>query len=734
MFHSADDPVILRAVLDLSPDLVALSEFSGAVVYVNPAGRELVGIPDADTAESLTTADFFTPTGLEVTGEVEAGLAHDGHWQGRSELRHFVTGEPIPVAVSTFVVHRDKGAPTVIASVIRDRRGGHRRDTELRDTLAAATRYAAEQAALAKLSRMAMDADLPQLLASAADAAATLTDVGTAAIARLEEAGHNRLRVHTFVGSAEAIVEFPLGDESLTGFALLRNETVVCEDREKESRFDTNFMAEHGVNSGLAVPIPAADRPWGIIAVYGTRARTFSEREISFLRAVAGVLSTAIRRVELDRQLLRRSLRDALTGLPNRTLAYQCIDEALDRARGSDGSVALLLLDIDDFKIINDSLGHDAGDLALTRFAHRLQSAVRDTDTVARLGGDEFLVICEGVGSVDHAEDLARHITTSIAAPFSSDGTPIPLSASIGIAVSDETTTRRELIHRADLAMYRAKDSGTGGHAVFDTGDLYDADRIRSLSVDLRSALTRGELTLVYQPLVEIATGKIVALEALARWDHPVHGHVAPDEFVAVAERTGLAMELGSWALTTACSQATRWRTFVDVAIRVNVSALQLRTPSFPGHVARVLADAGLPPQALGLEITETVWVSDTARVADTLTELHAMGVAILLDDLGKGHSSISYLDKYPMFECFKIDKSFVAALPAPRSHAIVSAIVTLAKAFDVTVVGEGVETQEQLDALAAAGCDLAQGYFLGRPIDAEATTEALRRAVPYAT
>ena len=729
MPDSADDPVILRAVLDRAPDLVSLSRFSGVVEYVNPAGLELIGLTTLPTAAPLTTADFFTSGGLDVASEVEASLREDGHWRGRSELRHFETGESIPVAVSTFVVRRSGGLPSLIASVIRDRRSGHRRDIELYETAAAATHHAAEQKALAELSRLAVDAELSQLLSSAVMAAATLTGVEVASIVR-------RARGSDATSTIEACTACvpPTGDastvvESLAELALERTEMVVFTDAVDEARFDTRIMSTASFRSGLAIPIAASANPWGALVVHSRMPHRFCEREVSFLDAVASVLSTAIGRIAVDRQLVQRSLHDSLTGVANRTLAYTRIDEALSRAEGTASAVALLLLDIDDFKIINDSLGHDAGDRALVRFADRLRTAAREDDTVARLGGDEFLIICEGVDSIDHAEELARHITSSITAPFSSAGTPMPLSASIGIAVSEPTTTRRELIHRADLAMYRAKEGGTGGHAVFDTGDLYDADRIRSLSVDLRTALSRGELELHYQPLIEISTGKVVAVEALARWNHPVHGEIAPDEFVGIAERTGLATELGAWALRTACACTAEWRHLADVTIRVNVSALELRSPAYPAQVAAVLAETGLPPHALGLEITETVWVSDTARVADTLTELHAMGVAILLDDLGKGHSSISYLDRYPMFECFKIDKSYIDALPDPRAVAIVTAIVSLAKAFDVLVVGEGVETHEQLDALESAGCDLAQGYLLGRPAEAAVTGDLLRTA-----
>jgi len=727
MFDLPDDPVSLRSFLERSPDFVALSDVTGKILYINPAGSELIGVEDVADIGQVAALDLLTSDGLDLTDDIAAGLLSEGKWEGYCELRHQVTGAGLPVVVSSYVISRADGGPDVVASTIRHRHTVEQRSARMAADAVIAGRHALEQKALADLSRFAVVAELPRLLTAATDTAATLIGVGNSAIAHLEHPADPYLTMDAASGALGMRQDIPSGDGSLVGFVLTLSEPVVCSDSHAEKRFRTDTMISLGLRSGVGVPIlTAAGRAWGVLSIHSVEARLYRDEEVSFLSSVAGIVSAAIRRIDLELQLRRRSTHDALTGLPNRTLAYEVIESALDRARQQSGTVALLLLDIDDFKIINDSLGHDAGDRALVKFVERLASAIRDADTIARLGGDEFLIVCEGVDSVAHAEELARHISISIAVPFSAEDVPIPLSASIGIAVSEPNSTRHELIHRADLAMYRAKDSGSGGHAVFDPTDLYDADRIRSLSIDLRTALRADELTLAYQPLVDIATRKIVAVEALARWNHRELGPIEPSEFVGVAERTGLATPLGAWALRTACTAAARWRTFSDIVVRVNVSALQLRDPDFPTQVASVLAETGLPAFALGLEVTETVWVADTERVADTVSALHAMGVALLLDDMGKGHSSMSYLDRYPMFECFKIDKSYIARLPAPRARAIVSAIVSLARAFDVTVVGEGVETEEQLEALAATGCDFAQGYLLGRPVGAGAIADLL--------
>lgn len=418
-----DDPAILRALLELSPDLVALSEFAGEVVYVNPSGLALVGLDELPTDPPMTTSQFFTARGLEVAREVESGLRDHGFWRGRSELRHHVTDAGIPAAVCTFIVRRAEGRPDLIATVIRDRTVGHRRDAELEAAAVTAQHHAAEQKALAELSRLAVDADLPQLLSAATAAAGSLLGVESAVIVRHHTPTDSTLRVDavTRVLGTDAVVR--AGDESLAGYALKHNTQVVCADVDGETRFQTTTMTGLGLRSGVAVPISTAN-PWGALAIYSSDRRDYREWEVSFLTSITSIVSTALARIDLDSQLRLRGMHDALTGLPNRALAYEVIDDALARAREESGSVALLLLDIDDFKIINDSLGHESGDLALVRFTQRLAAATRERDTVARLGGDEFLVICEGIDSVTHAEELAHHIETAIAAPLSSDEAP----------------------------------------------------------------------------------------------------------------------------------------------------------------------------------------------------------------------------------------------------------------------------------------------------------------------
>lgn len=724
MVFESQGPDLWRSVFERATDLVMVSDFvSGRILSLNPAGIRLVGLRDDADARARTTAEFLTDAGLAQTPAVEAALTRDGHWEGTSELRHFGTGAPIPVSVSTFTVRTGEAGPAVIAIIARDRRGRRTQDRRFRKALDEAAHRAHEQHALAELGQLAVDADLDTLLPAAAGAAATLIGVQCASIARLTDTG-DALDIVAYRGQPPTPRSFAAGPATQPGYALATGDVVVCPNREHETRFATTTMAGRGLRSGISVPI-SDDAPWGVLTVHSARPRGYTDRDVAFLRAVAAVLSAAIGRIDTETRVRQQSNRDPLTGLPNRTAAYRQITAALHTAHRDRTPLALLLVDVDDFKVVNDSLGHAHGDAALIRLAERLVGAVRPTDTVARLGGDEFVIVCEDVGTADTAVDLATRITTALRTPDHSTGTPVPLRASIGIAVSDPTCTTEELIRRADLAMYRAKSAGAGGHALYHPGESgsYDADRVLRMSTDLRTALDRNQLTLLYQPIVDLRCGAVVAVEALVRWAHPTLGIISRTEFVAVAERTGLIGPVGSWGLRTACRQAAAWPAHdgTEVRVHVNVSTVQLRDPLFADQVADILADTGLPAHRLGLEISETASASVTARTVDTLTALHELGVVLLLDHLGTGHGPLGYLIRYPIFDSLKIDRSYITALPGPRPEAVVTAFVTIARAYGATVIGNGVQTQTQLDTLHACGCDLAQGSYLAEPAPADA-------------
>ncbi|MFN8173529.1 MAG: EAL domain-containing protein [Solirubrobacteraceae bacterium] len=426
----------------------------------------------------------------------------------------------------------------------------------------------------------------------------------------------------------------------------------------------------------------------------------------------------------LARALRHRSLHDPLTGLPNRRLFIERLDRALREARGRGERIAVLFLDLDRFKYVNDSLGHHAGDELLGAIAPRLLEAVRSGDLIARFGGDEFAVLSTGPIDERGALALGARLNAAIGAPLRIGDDDLVVSASIGVAVSGSGTEDGEaLVRDADAAMYRAKDWGRARCELFDE-DLrrWILQRLRTES-DLRGAIGRDELRVAFQPIVALPGGRPVGLEALARWQHPRRGLVLPGEFIPVAEESGLIVPLGQWVLEEACRQAAEWdrdaAPLAGLPVSVNLSARQVSHPDLARVVRAALARAGLPPERLVLEITESVLIEQAAGPIATLAALRGEGVRFALDDFGTGYSSLSYLQRFPLDQ-LKLDRSFVAGLESgPREQAIVGAIVAMARALGIEAVAEGIETERQKAALERLGCPLGQGFLFARPASA---------------
>jgi diguanylate cyclase len=436
----------------------------------------------------------------------------------------------------------------------------------------------------------------------------------------------------------------------------------------------------------------------------------------------AGSLERSIRyaidRKRTEVQLAHLAVHDHLTGLPNRSVFDERLEHALQRRRDGHGGVAVLFIDLDGFKRLNDSFGHGAGDEVLREAGVRIRSAVRPHDTVARLGGDEFTVLCEGVHGDRGALTLGRRIAEELARPLVINGYEIVLRASIGVVLAErEHVTAEQLLQRSDDAMYHAKARGGG------CPQLYTPGRARERAgheIQVESALRRGipdELVALFQPVVALADGRLVAVEALARWQHPSRGLVPPAEFIPIAEQSGLVVALGNWVLGESCRRAAEWG---DLRVSVNVSGRQLAEGSLVESVARALEESGLAPERLQLELTETVLMDDIDGHIALMRALKELGVSLALDDFGKGYSSLSYLHRFPI-DRIKIDRAFVGGLPESRaSVAIVSAVLSFANALDIEVVAEGIETQAHLDALLRLGCEYGQGFFFHRPLEAE--------------
>jgi diguanylate cyclase len=426
----------------------------------------------------------------------------------------------------------------------------------------------------------------------------------------------------------------------------------------------------------------------------------------------------AIDRKRTEVQLAHLAVHDHLTGLPNRSVFDERLEHALQRRRDGQGGVAVLFIDLDGFKRLNDSFGHGAGDEVLREAGVRIGSAVRPHDTVARLGGDEFTVLCEGVHGDSGALALGRRIAEELARPLVIDGFEIVLRASIGVVLAErEHVTAEQLLQRSDDAMYLAKARGGGCPQLYSPGHARER---AGHEIQVESALRRGipdELVARFQPVVALADGRLVAVEALARWQHPSRGLVPPAEFIPIAEESGLVVALGNWMLSESCRQAAGWG---DLRVSVNVSGRQIAEGSLVESVARTLEESGIAPERLQLELTETVLMDDIDGHIALMRALKELGVSLALDDFGKGYSSLSYLHRFPI-DRIKIDRAFVGGLPDSRaSVAIVSAVLSFADALDIEVVAEGVETQAHLDALLGLGCEYGQGFFFHRPLEPE--------------
>jgi diguanylate cyclase (GGDEF)-like protein/PAS domain S-box-containing protein len=452
-----------------------------------------------------------------------------------------------------------------------------------------------------------------------------------------------------------------------------------------------------------------------------------------FVRSVRNVLDAAHARTRVEAESRRMAMHDTLTGLANRALLSDRVDQALAQLSPGREYVCVLMLDLDGFKRVNDSLGHARGDALLRDVAQRLMGAVRPTDTIARLGGDEFAVLVSGLTAPDDAEVVAQRLLDALKAPFNASGRAVHLSASVGVAPArSRSVTVANLLADADLAMYEAKTSGKGRYVMFAPTFRKAAAGRLALEEDLRSAVGLGAFRLDFQPIVDLVTNRWTGAEALLRWPHPTRGMVPPLDFIPLAEDTGLVVPLGKWVLEKALEHRVSWSHLVgdptsfDVAI--NVSVRQLAEPGFADFVQAAVQQSGLPASSITLEMTESVFMNDNQVNIKALHALHEIGVRIALDDFGTGYSSLSYLRRFRI-DVLKLDRSFVSGLlGSAQDRAVTRAVIDLAHHLDLELVAEGIETADQLDLLRQLGCRLGQGYLLHRPMPVEAIVEKYPR------
>jgi diguanylate cyclase (GGDEF)-like protein len=451
---------------------------------------------------------------------------------------------------------------------------------------------------------------------------------------------------------------------------------------------------------------------------------------------VSGIVTTfrdITERKELEQALHYRAFHDSLTDLPNRTLFVDRIEVAMARAAARGTTVAMMFLDLDNFKVVNDSLGHAVGDQLLVALTDRIKGCLRLEDTLARLSGDEFAILFEEIWGEDDAVRLAERIQEQLQNPFSIDHRELYVAASIGIVVSGPThTTPGDLLRDADLAMYRAKANGKGRCEVFNhTMNVHFTERL-ALESNMRRSIERGELRVHYQPIVRLDDESVVGFEALVRWEHPQRGLIPPSEFIPIAEETGMIVPLGAWVLEESCRQVQQWQDERchgrSLLLSVNVSARQFQSPDLVETVAEVLQRTGFNPTSLKLELTESLMMRDVERTTQRLHELKALSIQLVIDDFGTGYSSLAYLRQFPI-TVLKIDRTFVNRLGTdPQDDAIVRSIVTLSRDLGMEVVAEGIETTEQLKTLRALGCDYGQGYYFSRPLPSAQAEELVTR------
>jgi diguanylate cyclase (GGDEF)-like protein len=515
------------------------------------------------------------------------------------------------------------------------------------------------------------------------------------------------------------------------------------------TRADSFEVPGHG--SSPAIVVDLEDEPAGQLLVARV-GEPFTYEEWTLLRGMSRALELNIRmlrvlereralrgaserevaeRRKAEDQLQHQALHDTLTGLPNRTLLLDRVERALAHSRRDGSMVALLLADLDDFKVINDGLGHQAGDGVLLAVAERLLGAVRrsdtvsrpGTDTVARLGGDEFVVLCDSMTNERDALVVAERIAEVLQEPFAFGGEKIFVSASIGVAPSagNKDTTPESLLRDADAAMYRAKERGRARYEIFD-----DAMRSRVLGRlhqenQLRQAIDGDELRLYYQPIVSLDNGRVHGVEALIRWEHPERGLLPPSEFVPLAEQSSLILALGHWVLREACEQVSRWNHAAsELSVTVNVAARQLADRAFADTLAATIAEARIDPARLGIELTESSLLDEAASPVEALEAMREVGVQLILDDFGTGYSSLSYLQRLPL-DMLKLDRSFVIPLGADRQEwNLVASVIDMAAALELTMVAEGVETAAQQAMLSTLSCPYAQGYHFAKPMPAD--------------
>ena len=673
-----------RALVQSCHELVFVTDASGAVTYASPSCLEILG-HEPGALLGNDTGRLIHEDDIEALRAAIGQCREDGGTSPEFWMR--VRGSDGAWRCLEGIARNLLDDPAVEGMVINARDVTERRvRMEQHAAIAALDRYALQTTSVEALSEAATDS-----------------------IRRLLNARSCRILGYTANGiqAEQAVAEVPgapVGDEDSDGAA----------------------------RATLRVPIGDPAQPLGQIEVFAARPVTHDEAR--FVEATSSILLSSILRSRADDAMRHQAMHDPLTGLPNRTLFNDRLEQALHRRARVGGYIAVLIVDLDGFKNVNDSLGHQTGDALLNGIADRFRSALRDVDTIARLGGDEFAILVDDLDAPDQARLVAQRVLDSLIEPVQLADRNVAIGASVGIAVSDRPETNSEgLLGNADAAMYRAKRAGKGCYREFEASMHAAAVERMDLEQALRRAIADRTLSVHYQPVVDSTSGTVVSFEALARWSHPTRGPIPPDVFIPLAEELGLIVEIGRLVLFEACHQTRIWHTafpHLRPAIAVNVSVRQLVDPSFAADVAKALDQTGIDASSLTIEITESVLANDSGRVIGVLNQIRETGVRIAIDDFGTGYSSFAALAELPI-DILKIDKRFIDNLLRDyEGRGIVSAIMQLSQTLQLETIAEGVEQAAQQQGLEELGCTRIQGYLYAQPMPSAETHKYIENSL----
>jgi diguanylate cyclase (GGDEF)-like protein/PAS domain S-box-containing protein len=721
----------IRSLIENASDIITVLEPDLTIVFQTTSGGRLLGYPPAEL-EGTKFATLVHPADLGRL-RLSCATAADGIRSGPVELR-LRHRDGTWIDVETAVRHQADENRLVMTT--RDARERKRAERKLR-------KQAEQQAVVAALGAQALEgSELPELVLHAVSEVQRVLDADFAGL-------------HQHVSERDAFVLF--GGVGLESFrrngaaiaasgswlahVLERRQNLIVSDWSAATQFsEATFFLSHEIRSGIGAVVPGPGSAFGVLSVQAKDKGHFNYEDGVFLQSAAHVIAAAIARTETEAAIRHQALHDAVTGLPNRILFADRLTRVLATARRHGRSLAVLFLDLDNFKRVNDSLGHAVGDEVLRTVARRMAGCIRMEDTLARFGGDEFVVLMPEINRPEDWSSVVDRIGEALQEPLRMAGRQLVTSVSVGVAIGGAPHPAKDaeaLLRDADLAMYAAKQRGPGHRELFEKRMYDTAVQRLDLIGDLHQALDRDEFEVYFQPIVCLDRPTIAGLEALIRWNHPRHGLLSPALFLPLAEETGLMVDLGRWVLRTACQNLSRWHEAnpdqPDLYVSVNLATQEVHAPDLVESVSAVLEETGIPPQTLVLEITEGVLLSTDDVALTRLHELKAIGVKLAVDDFGTGYSALSYLQRLPI-DILKIDKAFIDRVADEvDQERLLNGIIKLAHDVNLSTVAEGIETPEQADALRRLHAELGQGFHFARPVAAEQIDALLTAPIPSA-